>query len=153
MRRKDREIQDSGEIEALIERAAVCRLGLCYENVPYVVPLSFGYREGCLYFHSAKEGRKIDMIRRNRRVCFEIDTGVEVIPSEKPCDWGMEYASVIGFGEASLLEDPEEKTKGLDVILGHYSSRPSHEYPASVLEHTAVIKVQVQEMTGKRSGQ
>lgn len=152
MRRKDKEIRTREEIVEIIERAAVCRLGLCSENVPYVVPLNFGYSGGCLYLHSAREGRKMDMIRANPRVCFEIDIDAELIPSDQPCDWGMKYASVIGFGTASVLEDPEEKKRGLNAILAHYGSRPLQPYPESVLEHTAVIRVRVEEMTGKRSG-
>ena len=152
MRRKDKEIQSREEILGIIERALVCRLGLCCDGVPYVVPLSFGYRDDCLYFHCAKEGKKMDMIRANPGVCFEIDIDAEVIQAEQPCDWGMGYASVIGLGTASVLEDPEEKKCGLDVIMEHYSSRPAGSYPESFLKHTAVIKVRIEEMTGKKSG-
>ena len=152
MRRKDKEIQARDEIVEIIEKTTVCRLGLCRDNSPYVVPLNFGYRDGCLYIHCAKEGRKMDMIRANPRICFEIDTDLEVIRAEKPCDWGMKFASVIGFGTASVLEEPEEKKGGLDAIMEHYSSKPQQPYPESYLKHTAVIRVEVEEMTGKRSG-
>jgi nitroimidazol reductase NimA-like FMN-containing flavoprotein (pyridoxamine 5'-phosphate oxidase superfamily) len=152
MRRKDKEIQSREEIEAILEKATVCRLGLSCDNVPYVVPMNFGYREGSLYLHSAREGRKMDMLRANPRVCFEIETDVEVIRAEQPCDWGMKFSSVIGFGTASVLEDPEEKKSGLDAIMEHYGSKPAQPYPEAVLKHTAVIRVQVEEMTGKKSG-
>ncbi len=152
MRRKDNEIQAREEIVEIIEKAPVCRLGLCRDNVPYVVPLNFGYRDGCLYLHCAKEGKKMEMIRANPRVCFEIDIDVEVIQADQPCDWGMKYASVIGFGTAFVLEDPEEKQRGLDAIMEHYSSKPAQPYPESFLKHTAVIRVEVEEMTGKKSG-
>ena len=152
MRRKDKEIQARDEIVEIIEKATVCRLGLCCDNIPYVVPLNYGYRDGCLYLHCAKEGRKMDMIRANPRVCFEIDTDLEVIRAEQPCDWGMKFASVIGFGTASVLEDPKEKRGGLDAIMEHCSSKPQQPYPESHLKHTAVIRVEVEEMTGKRSG-
>jgi nitroimidazol reductase NimA-like FMN-containing flavoprotein (pyridoxamine 5'-phosphate oxidase superfamily) len=152
MRRKEKQVKDPKEIVTILQQAQVLRLGLCSEDVPYVVPLNFGYRDGCLYLHSAKEGKKIDMIRANPRVCFEIDVGVEMIQAGQPCDWGMRFASVIGLGTASILEDPEEKKSGLDAILEHYSSPSVQPYPDSILEHTAVIKVRIQEMTGKRSG-
>jgi nitroimidazol reductase NimA-like FMN-containing flavoprotein (pyridoxamine 5'-phosphate oxidase superfamily) len=64
----------------------------------------------------------------------------------------MKFASVIGFGTASVLEDPEEKKGGLDAIMGHYGSKPEQPYSKAILEHTAVIKVQIEEMTAKRSG-
>jgi len=152
MRRKDKEIKDPQEIVAILQQARVLRLGLCSEGIPYVVPLSFGYRDGCLYLHSAKQGKKIEMIRANPRVCFEIDVNAEVIRADQPCDWGMKFASVIGFGAASILEDPEEKKGGLDAIMEHYSSPSAQPYPDSILEHTAVIRVRIEEMTGKRSG-
>jgi nitroimidazol reductase NimA-like FMN-containing flavoprotein (pyridoxamine 5'-phosphate oxidase superfamily) len=152
MRRKDKEIKDPEEIVAILRQAPVCRLGLCCEDVPYVVPLNFGYRDGSLYLHSARQGKKIDMIHANPRVCFEIDVDAEVIRADQPCDWGMKFASVIGFGTASILEDTEEKKRGLDAIMEHYLSKPTQSYPDSILEHTAVIRVQVEEMTGKRSG-
>jgi len=152
MRRKDKEILAREEIVEIIRKAPVCRLGLCRDNVPYVVPLNFGYRDGCLFLHCAKEGRKMDMIRANPRVCFEIDTDVEVVRAEQPCDWGMRFSSVIGFGTASVLEDPEERKQGLDAIMDHYGCQPAQPYPESYLKHTAVIRVEVEEMTGKRSG-
>jgi len=152
MRRTDKEIQARDEIVEIIEEATVCRLGLCCDNIPYVVPLNYGYRDGCLYLHCAKEGKKMDMIRANPRVCFEMDTDVEVIRAEQPCDWGMKFVSVVGFGTATVLEDPEEKKGGLDAIMEHYSSKPQQPYPESILKHTAVIRVEVEAITGKRSG-
>ena len=152
MRRKDKAIQTREEIAEIIQKAQVCRLGLSQDNVPYVVPLNFGYRDGCLFLHCAKEGRKMDMLRANPRICFQMDTDTEVIQGEQPCDWGMKFLSVIGYGTASVLEDPEEKARGLDAIMEHYSSKPLQPYPESYLKHTAVIRIDVQEMTGKRSG-
>jgi nitroimidazol reductase NimA-like FMN-containing flavoprotein (pyridoxamine 5'-phosphate oxidase superfamily) len=152
MRRKDKEVKDPKEMAEILRQASVCRLGLCCDEVPYVVPLNFGYRDGCLFLHSAKQGKKMDMIRANPRVCFEVEVDVEVIRADEPCDWGMKFASVIGFGTASVLEDPEEKKRGLDAIMERYASQSAPSYPDAMLKHTAVIKVQIEEMTGKRSG-
>jgi nitroimidazol reductase NimA-like FMN-containing flavoprotein (pyridoxamine 5'-phosphate oxidase superfamily) len=77
MRRKDREISGLGEMESIIQRADICRLAFCDRGIPYVVPLCFGYRRGAIYFHSAREGRKLDMMRNNRLVCFEMDIDQE----------------------------------------------------------------------------
>ncbi len=59
MRRKDKEIKDEKEIESVISKCDVCRIALCENNSPYVVPVCFGYRDNCLYFHSASYGKKI----------------------------------------------------------------------------------------------
>jgi nitroimidazol reductase NimA-like FMN-containing flavoprotein (pyridoxamine 5'-phosphate oxidase superfamily) len=150
LRRKEKEIRSKEEVESVIQKALVCRLGMADENGPYIVPLSFGYRDGFLFFHSAKEGKKIDILRKNKKVCFEIDTDHEIVESEKACKWGMEYKSVIGFGNAFIIEDIESIKAALDVIMDHYSGR-TFEYQDEVLRKTVVIKVEIESMTGKKS--
>jgi nitroimidazol reductase NimA-like FMN-containing flavoprotein (pyridoxamine 5'-phosphate oxidase superfamily) len=147
----DREITDRQAIEAILERATVCRLGLCSGGAPYVVPLCFGYEDNCLYFHSAPQGRKMEAIRENLSVCFEVDIDQEVVPGNSPCRWTVKYRSVIGFGKARLLEEVEEKRRALDVILAHYGSGP-FEYAEGAVDKVAVIEVQIESLTGKQSG-
>jgi len=149
--RKDKEIKDKDEIESTIKRANVCRIGLAENNIPYVVPLVFGYKDNCLYFHSAPEGKKIDIIKRNNNVCFEIDTDCELVKSETACNWDIKYYSVIGFGKAFFIDDPEEKRTALNIIMKHYSGN-SYEYPANEINEVAIIKVKINSMTRKKSG-
>ncbi|MFH2219450.1 MAG: pyridoxamine 5'-phosphate oxidase family protein [Pseudomonadota bacterium] len=151
MRRKDKEITDLTEIESIIRRSSVCRLALADQNRPYVVPLCFGYRNRTLYFHSAPEGKKIDMLKKNSRVCFEFDIDYEIVKADKACDSGMKFNSVIGFGKASFVEDFESKCRALDVIMEQYGDRPSS-YPETRIKNTVVIQVEIEQMTGKRSG-
>jgi len=152
MRKKEKEIKDEDTIKSVIKRATVCRIGLSENNVPYIVPLNFGYKDNCLYFHSAREGKKIDMIRRNNDVCFEIDIDNEIVKGEDPCGWSTKYYSIIGFGKAYLLEGFEEKRKALDIIMEHYSNKSSFEYPEEAVNNAAFIKVEIESMTGKKSG-
>ena len=152
MRRKDREIEDKELMESIIRRAPVCRIGLSEYDVPYIVPLTFGYKDNFLYFHSAKEGKKIDLIRKNNNVCFEIDIAHEVVEGKNPCDWSMKYCSVIGFGKAFLVEDHEEKKRALDIIMEHYAGKAPFEYPEKTVNNIAIIKVKIESMTGKKSG-
>jgi len=142
---------DREEIESIIKKADVCRLGLSDNNIPYIVPLNFGYKENCLYFHTAKVGKKMDMIKTNNMVCFELDVDHEVIRAENPCDWNMKFQSVIGFGKAFVLTDAEEKRQVLDVIIEHYSGQ-TDEYAEKLVDRLAVIKVEIESMTGKKSG-
>jgi nitroimidazol reductase NimA-like FMN-containing flavoprotein (pyridoxamine 5'-phosphate oxidase superfamily) len=151
MRRKEQEITDRAEIEAILQRATVCHLGLAEGSEPYVVPVSFGYRDNCLYVHSAPEGKKIAMLKRNGRVCFEVDVDEGLLREGRPCTWSIRYRSVIGWGRADWLEDEEEKRRALDVIVAHYGGQPDP-YPARVLRQAAVIRITVTEMTGKQSG-
>jgi len=151
MRRKEKEILDREEIESIIKKADVCRLGLSDNNIPYIVPLNFGYKENCLYFHTAKVGKKMDMIKTNNMVCFELDIDHEVVRAENPCDWNMKFQSIIGYGKAFVLTDAEEKRQALDVIIEHYSGQ-TDEYAEKLVNRLAVIKVEIESMTGKKSG-
>ena len=150
MRRKEKEVLDREEIESIIRKADVCRLAFSVDNRPYIVPLNFGYKGGCLYFHTARVGKKIDMLITNNNVCFELDIDHEVVKAENPCDWNMKYRSVIGYGRASLLDEIEEKRRALDIILEHYSGI-ANEYKEKMVDHLAIIKIQVESMTGKKS--
>ena len=151
MRLKDREISDESNIKTIINKALVCRLGMINENTPYVVPLCFGYHDNALYFHSALKGLKIDCIRKNPNVCFEFDLNTEVKEAENACDWGMIYQSVIGFGKAEFIEDSNEKRNALGIIMAQYSDKP-FEFPENKVKATAVIKVEIESMTGKQAG-
>ena len=121
MRRKEKEIIDKSEIESIIRKSMVCRLGLADNGRPYVVPLCFGYDNGALFFHSAKEGRKIEILKKNNQVCFEFDIAPEIKTGKTACAWGMKYQSVIGFGKTLFVEDPDERRKALDVIMRQYA--------------------------------
>ncbi|MFA5267068.1 MAG: pyridoxamine 5'-phosphate oxidase family protein [Methanoregula sp.] len=151
MRRKDREITDRIDMEAVINGAMVCRIGLADGGEPYVVPVCFGYENGSVYIHSARQGKKIEMLETNPRCCFEVDTCDHVIRSDKPCSWEMRYRSVIGYGRAEILKDSEEKRHGLSCIMRHYDSG-THEFSESDLAAVTVIRITIESMTGKKHG-
>ena len=150
MRRKEKEITNKSEIESIIRNSLVCRLGIADNGTPYIVPLCFGYKDNCLYFHSAREGRKIEILKRNSKVCFEFDVNLKVQSGKAACDWGMQYRSVIGYGRASFVEDPEEKRMALDAIMAQYADG-AFEYSEKALGKVLVIKVEIETMTGKKS--
>jgi nitroimidazol reductase NimA-like FMN-containing flavoprotein (pyridoxamine 5'-phosphate oxidase superfamily) len=151
MRRKEREIKDVAAIDAIFNRAWVCRLAMCENNQPYVVPLCFGYKENTLYFHSAPEGRKVEVLKRNSRVCFEVDLDQELVRGSEACKWGMKYRSIIGFGKASFVEDPDEKKRALDLIMDHYAGG-SFAYQENAIRNILVIRVDILSVTGKQAG-
>lgn len=152
MRRTDREIKDAAAIRAILEEALVCRIGLSDNGMPYVVPLNYGLGTNCLYLHCAAEGRKLDILRRNDRVCFEMDLLREIKPGAEPCGWGSCYESVIGFGRAVIVADPAEKRAALDRIMEHYGATPPFSYPDETLARTVVIRIEIESITGKRRG-
>jgi nitroimidazol reductase NimA-like FMN-containing flavoprotein (pyridoxamine 5'-phosphate oxidase superfamily) len=151
MRRKEKEITERSEIETVIRKSVVCRVGLSCDNIPYIVPMCFGYQDNAIYVHSSMEGSKIAILQKNNNVCFEFDGDTEIVQGDQACAWGMRYRSVIGFGSAYFLKEPEEKRKALEVIMAHYSDL-SFEFPEKSINRTAVIKIAIQSMTGKKSG-
>jgi nitroimidazol reductase NimA-like FMN-containing flavoprotein (pyridoxamine 5'-phosphate oxidase superfamily) len=150
MRRKDKEIEDRSEIESIINKSLVCRLAMADENGPYIVPLCFGYKDNTLYFHSAVRGKKIDILRNNPRVCFEFDSDSEIQSGETACKFGMRYRSVIGFGTAVIIDNPNDKRHALDVIMANYT-KGQFTYTDEGIRKTAVIRVDIDTLTGKSS--
>ena len=152
MRKANREIQDKAAIRAIMEEALVCRIGLSDDGMPYVVPMNFGLGENCLYLHCAAEGRKLDILRRNDRVCFEMDLMRKIMQGAEPCGWGALYESVIGFGRAVILETPAEKRAAIDRIMEHCGAKGPFSYPDDTLARTAVIRIDIESVTAKRRG-
>ncbi len=150
MRRKENEITDQVAMHAMIHRAKVCRLAMLDGDQPYVVPLCFGYVDNTLYFHTAAVGLKVEILRKNPKVCFEIDWVTKVDIADSPCESSVEYQSVIGFGRAVFLADPAEKIQALHAIMTKYSDR-SFQIPDTMVDKTTVIKVEIDRMTGKQS--
>lgn len=150
MRRKDREIVDQAAIRAIMEEAQVCRIGLSDGGMPYVVPMNFGLGENCLYFHCAAEGRKLDLLRKNDQVCFEMDICREVYRHEQACGCSTRFDSVIGFGRAVIVEVPAEKKAALDRIMEHYGAEGPFTYAEAYFTKTTIIRIDIESVTAKR---
>jgi len=155
MRRQDREITDVNEKINLIKKCKVCRIGLSEKNMPYVVPLNYGYsfehNTLTLFFHSALEGKKFDIIKNNNNACFEIDCDTKLIEAEKPCDYGYAFKSIIGFGKITILEDADEKINGLNQIMKHQTEEENaYDFTHNDFKNVCVYKMVVHEFTGKQ---
>ena len=152
MRRHEREITDREEMEAIIQRAQVCRIALSENDEPYIVPVNFGYESNSLYFHCAAEGKKLDMIRLNGKVCFEMDIDHQIVKSAgRPCECSARYRSVVGFGRAFVVDDLQERSRALNVIIQHYGS-DRYDFSEKELERVHIIKIEIHSMTGKKAG-
>jgi uncharacterized protein len=152
MRRRDREITDIHEFEDIINKADVCRIALANDNVPYIVSMNFGYDNQLMtfFFHCASEGRKLDMIRRNNHVCFELDIDHEIVKGKKGCDWGSKFTSIVGYGDIDIITEKNEKIAGLNSIMTHYGGIQHYEYDDKTVEQTTVLRLKISEMTGKK---
>jgi len=155
MRRKDKEIINIDEKLEIITKCKVCRLGLSENNYPYIVPLNYGfsYDDGklTLYFHCAKEGKKIDIIKKNNNVCFEIDCDTKLIEGKTPCDYGYGFKSIIGFGKIIILDTKDEKINGLNYLMKQQTGKDKkYDFNEDELKNVLVFKMQVNEFTGKQ---
>jgi uncharacterized protein len=153
MRRADREISGIHEIEEIIRRTDVCRLAFAHENFPYIVTMNFGYTndpEQLFYFHCAREGKKLDMMRRNNYVCFEMDTDHQIIKGIRACDWGMRFTSVIGYGNIAEVTEKDERISGLNSIMNHYAGTGEYIYDEKVFDQTTILRLKILEISAKK---
>jgi hypothetical protein len=119
---------------------------------PYIVPLNFGYRDNALYIHSADAGRKIDILKRNSRVCFEIEGASAIIKHAEPCHWGTKSRSLIGYGRVEIVTDFQEKKRGLDIILAHYGKTDQNVYDEKQLRAVVILRISIESVTCKQVG-
>jgi nitroimidazol reductase NimA-like FMN-containing flavoprotein (pyridoxamine 5'-phosphate oxidase superfamily) len=123
-------------------------MALCKDGQPYVIPLNFGYDGKYLYFHSADEGNKIEIIRQNNRIGFEFDILHEIITEEMPCEWGTRYESVVGTGVAEFIDSHQEKSKALECILRQYGGS-FNEFKEAAIAKVTIIRVTISSISGK----
>jgi nitroimidazol reductase NimA-like FMN-containing flavoprotein (pyridoxamine 5'-phosphate oxidase superfamily) len=153
MRRKDRELTDKADLLAILDEAGVCRIAIQTGKAPYIVPLNFGYSwedKLVLFFHSATEGRKLELLAANSKVGFELDAGHELVTAALACNWGMKYRSIIGTGEIRFIEDDKEKALALDAIMRKYGFAGAAGFSGPDLRSVRVFSLAVEELSGKQ---
>lgn len=153
MRRSEREITDIAEMESILQDCSCCRVGFYDDGEIYIVPLSFGWKKAedryTLYFHCAKEGRKLDLLRRHPRVGFEMDRDDGIYGGEEACSYSVFYRSIIGSGRATVVEEAGEKLEGLSLIMEHYTGRADWEFSAHAAAAAVVFKIEIENMSCK----
>ena len=152
MTRREHQVTDIQEIQSILDTCKVLHLGLVDGDEPYVVPMNYGYtmEDGklVLYLHSAVRGKKLDMIRANPRVFFELDCDLAPFEGQKPCQYGLVYSSVMGRGTASIVEDVEEKKRAM-VYLMKTQTQKDFEFNDRLVSIVSVIRIDVAEYTAK----
>ena len=157
MRRKDREVKNPEQIRKVLEDCKVCRLGLLDGMIPYIVPMNMAYdfdgEKLVLYFHCAKEGKKIELIRENGQAGFEMDKEISLVEGDTPCQYSCRYESIIGSGHAQLIEHAQEKSEALAKIMKHQTGKQFDDFEKNRnLSHAVmVIKLTAQEYSCKSS--
>lgn len=156
MRRKDREVTDLNRIYEIVKNCSVAHVGMVENGKPYVVALNFGCERQdnglVLYFHSACEGHKMDILKENPDVYFQMDCVNELNAkaNENPCSYSWRYDSVMGSGQVEFIEEPEEKAYALNCIVRHLKKTDeTFEFPEAALKKTCVYRVVSTDITGK----
>jgi len=152
MTKRERQITDEKQILDILDTAKILHLGLAVDNEPYVVPMNYGYTmEGgnlTLYLHSALRGKKLDMIRSNPKVFFEMDCDLTPFEGKVPCQYGLAYSSLMGRGTAQIVEDVEEKKKAMSILMKTQTEK-DFLFEDRLVSIVAVIRIDVLEYTAK----
>ena len=154
MRRKDREVTNSGKIKEIIEKSEVIRIGYYDDGEVYIVPVNYGYEEVdgkyTFFFHGANAGRKYELSKNGCKVGFELESRAEILVNDEvSCRSTCYYNSVIGKGKISLIADSQEKEKALNLIMKHYSGKDIHTFEEKWVNVVAVFKLDVQKLSCK----
>ena len=152
MTKRERQVTDEAQILQILDAAKVLHLGLSVNDEPYVVPMNYGYmmEEGklVLYLHSAVRGKKLDMIRANPKVFFELDCDRVSFEGKVACQYGLAYSSVMGRGTARIVEDVEEKKQAMSILMKTQTGK-DFSFEDRLVSIVAVIRIDVAEYTAK----
>lgn len=157
MRRKERQVTDPEEIKRILEDMKVCRLGLQDVDRPYIVPVNMGYEleddRLTLYFHCAREGKKIELIREHPMAGFEMDVELGLVEGKLPCQYSYRYVSIIGSGKVHIVEDEKEKGRALTKIMEHQTKRKFDDFSEhpEMLKGVCILRLDAEEYSCKRN--
>ena len=150
--KRERQVTDPQQILEILDKAKVMHLGLCENNEPYVVPMNYGYTMEAgklvMYLHSAIRGKKLDMIRENPNVFFEMNCDLIPFEGPVPCRYGLSYSSLMGQGQARIVEDPEEKQEAMTILMKTQSGK-DFSFNEKLVSSVSVIRIDVTEYTAK----
>lgn len=153
MRRKDREVTDENRIDSIIMNCDCCRLGFVDSDGAYILPLNFGFenKEGqrFFYFHSSTEGKKINLIKEQSHISFELDCGHDLNSADQACGYSYKFQSVMGHGNIQFIENLDEKRKALDVVMKNYTGKVNWHIPDEALKSVCVFRLSVTDISCK----
>lgn len=151
MRRDEREITDPAAIDAILTQERVMYIALSSDDVPFVLPVFYVWNGTSLYFHSARGGSKIEIMKKNPAICFAITHYGGVIEDELACNFEARHRTVIGLGSVSFVQDDAEKIAMLHQLMARFTEK-TFTFPAANLTATQVIRIDVASMKGKQHG-
>ena len=152
MTKRERQVTDPAQILHILDTGKILHLGLAVDNEPYVVPMNYGYTmengKLTMYLHSATRGKKLDMIRANPKVFFEIDCDLMPFEGDVACQYGLVYSSIMGRGTAHIVEDVEEKMQAMSILMKTQTEK-DFTFNERLVSIVSVIRIDVSEYTAK----
>ena len=152
MTKREFKITDEAQIRGILDTARVLRVGIAVDNVPYIIPMNYGYtlEEGklTLYLHSAVKGGKLELLGKNPDICFELDCDYRPFEGVLPCQYGLGYSAVSGRGRAVIVEDVGEKMEAMSVLMKTQTGK-DFVFNERLVSIVSVIRVDVSEYTAK----
>ena len=151
MRKTNQEITDKRIIEEVLAQSTICRIAMIDKGEPYLLPFNYGYKDKCIYIHSASRGKKIDVLRAHPRVCFEVEQKADLIKGPRACDFSTLYRSVIGYGEVEIITELYKKREGLEIIMTQHGASEFNDFKEKNLEEVVILKLTIDSLSGKQS--
>ena len=136
-------------IQYVLKNAKVTRIAMSLDNNPYIVPMNFGFDGNNLYLHTGEFGKKIDILKKNDKVCFEMDINHELVESSEACKWSMRFLSIIGYGKAIFLDEISQKIKALGLIMQQYSNTDNWNFNEEDINKVNIIKINIESISGR----
>jgi len=148
------EVTDREKISDFLKNNRVVRLAFNTDSAPYIVPMNYGfeYNDGelVLFLHCATQGRKIELIKKDPYIGFEIDATINTVTADVACRFSIKYESVIGTGHICITDDAE-KVNCLNKIMLQFSGKEKWEYDEKFLKRTSTLKLIVDDFTMKKN--
>ncbi len=151
MRKFNQEIKDPKIIEEILSDSEICRIAMMDGDKPYILPFNYGYEINTIYIHCAPEGKKIDLLKVNGSVCFEVEHTAELLKAEKACKWATRYRSIVGYGEVEILNEFDQKKRGLEIIMRSNGAEGDLNFEKKQIDAVAILKLNISELSAKQS--
>lgn len=152
MRKANQEITDKSILEEILIHSNICRIGMMDNGLPYILPFNYGYRDNRIYIHCASAGKKIDLLKNNSSVCFEVELKAEIVKNDKACKWATAYRSIVGYGKIEILDDFTQKQQALEIIMSHNGAPDLTEFEPKQVDAVLILMLTIDTLTGKQSG-
>ena len=151
MRKTNQIITDKTVIENILKESRICRIAMIDNEIPYILPFNYGYDNNCIYIHSAPKGKKIDLLQKKPKVCFEIEQQSDIVKNEIACKWETTYRSIIGYGTIEIITDFLQKQRGLEIIMTHNGATDTIIFDNKQVDSIVILRLSIDKLTGKQS--